>query len=152
MLNKSNNAWVNELLNNFSESLPWVCNLQSLLYGSSNWITIMGLSFLFYEIDVWRYSNFLEVNIASGATVAWLQYLFLITVICSYLVAQSCPILCCSMDCVPGIFQARIPEWVAISFFRGSSWPRNQTCISGASCLTGGYFTTALHGKSLNAI
>ena len=26
------------------------------------------------------------------------------------------------------IFQARILEWVAISFSRGSSWPRNQTC------------------------
>ena len=31
---------------------------------------------------------------------------------------------------VHGIFQARILEWVAISFSRGSSWPRVQTCIS----------------------
>ena len=36
------------------------------------------------------------------------------------------------MDCSPpgfsihGIFQARILEWVAISFSRGSSWPRDQ--------------------------
>ena len=29
-----------------------------------------------------------------------------------------------------GIFQARILEWVAISFFRGSSWPRDQTYVS----------------------
>ena len=28
------------------------------------------------------------------------------------------------------ISQARILEWVAISFSRGSSWPRDQTCIS----------------------
>ena len=40
------------------------------------------------------------------------------------LVAQSCPTLCDPMDCSPlgssvhGIFQARIMEWVAISFFR----------------------------------
>ena len=40
------------------------------------------------------------------------------------------------MDCSPpgfpshGIFQARILEWVAISFSRGSIWPRDQTCIS----------------------
>ena len=40
------------------------------------------------------------------------------------------------MDCSPpgssvhGIFQARILEWVAISFSRGSSWPRDRTCIS----------------------
>ena len=40
------------------------------------------------------------------------------------LVAQSCPILCDAMDCSPpdssihAIFQARILEWVAISFSR----------------------------------
>ena len=27
-------------------------------------------------------------------------------------------------------FQARVLEWVAISFFRGSSWPRDWTCVS----------------------
>ena len=43
------------------------------------------------------------------------------------------------MDCSPagssvhGIFQARILEWVAIPFSRGSSQPRNQTCIVGGS-------------------
>ena len=31
---------------------------------------------------------------------------------------------------VHGISQARILEWVAISFSRGSSQPRDQTCIS----------------------
>ena len=50
--------------------------------------------------------------------------------------AQSCPTLCDPMECslpgssVHGIFQARILEWVAVSFSRGSSQPRNQTCIS----------------------
>ena len=29
-----------------------------------------------------------------------------------------------------GIFQARVLEWVAISFSRGSSWPRDQTQVS----------------------
>ena len=37
-----------------------------------------------------------------------------------------------------GIFQAGILEWVAISFSRGSSRPRNQT---GVSCIAGGFFT-----------
>ena len=52
-----------------------------------------------------------------------------------HLVTKWCSTLCDSMDCSPpgssahGIFQARILEWVAISFFRGSSQPRNQTCI-----------------------
>ena len=33
----------------------------------------------------------------------------------------------------------RIMEWVACSFSRGSSWPRNQTR---ASCIAGGFFTS----------
>ena len=43
---------------------------------------------------------------------------------------------CDPMDCslpgssVHGIFQARVLEWVAISFSRGSSWPRDRTRIS----------------------
>ena len=51
-------------------------------------------------------------------------------------VAQSCPILCDPVDCnllgfsVHGILQARILEWVAISFSTGSSWPRDQTQVS----------------------
>ena len=44
-------------------------------------------------------------------------------------VTQLCPTLCDPMDCslwgssIHGIFQARLLEWVAISFSRGSSWP-----------------------------
>ena len=34
-----------------------------------------------------------------------------------------------------GIFQARILEWVAIFFFRGSSPPRDQTCVSSIFCI-----------------
>ena len=46
-------------------------------------------------------------------------------------VAQLCPTLCDPMDCnlsgfsVHGIFQARILEWVDISFSRGFSQPRD---------------------------
>ena len=39
---------------------------------------------------------------------------------------------------VHGILQARILEWVAISFSRGSSWPRDQTWVS---CIIDGFFT-----------
>ena len=51
-------------------------------------------------------------------------------------VTQSCPTLCDPMDCslphssVHGIFQARVLEWVAISFSRGSSQPRDRTWVS----------------------
>ena len=55
-------------------------------------------------------------------------------------VAQSCPTLWDPMNCslsgssVHGIFQARILEWVAISFSRGSSQPRDWTWVS---CIAG---------------
>ena len=51
------------------------------------------------------------------------------------LVAQACPTLCNSTDCkLPGsydhsILQARILKWRAITFSRGSSWPRDWTQI-----------------------
>ena len=51
-------------------------------------------------------------------------------------VAQSCLTLCNPMDCslqgssVHGIFQARVLEWVAISFSRGSSQPGDGTHVS----------------------
>ena len=52
---------------------------------------------------------------------------------------QSCPPLCDHMDyTVHGILQARILEWVAFPFSRGSSQPRNRT---GVSCIAGGFFT-----------
>ena len=40
-------------------------------------------------------------------------------------VAQSCRTLCDPMDLVHGILHARILKWVAFSFSRGSSQPRN---------------------------
>ena len=47
-------------------------------------------------------------------------------IVCARSVAQPCPTLCDPVDCSPpsssvhGIFQAGIPEWVAISYSRGS--------------------------------
>ena len=51
-------------------------------------------------------------------------------------ITQWCLTLCDPMDYSPtgfsvhGIFQSRMPEWVAISFPRGSSRPRDQTWVS----------------------
>ena len=58
--------------------------------------------------------------------------------------AQSCLTLCDPMDHSPpgssvhGILQARILEWVAASFSRASSRPRDRTWVS---CTTGRLFT-----------
>ena len=85
----------------------------------------------------------------------FLPYLFVFFPMCSYIssisnmsnhqyshwslcvfVAQSCPTLCDPKDCSsPGssvyvILQARILEWGAISFSRGSSQPRDWTQVS----------------------
>ena len=60
------------------------------------------------------------------------------------LVTQSCLTRGYPMDCslpsssVHVIFQARILEWVAIPFSRGSSQPRNQTQVSS---IPGGFFS-----------
>ena len=51
-------------------------------------------------------------------------------------VAQSCPTLCDPMDCslvgssIHGIFQARVLEWGAVAFSRGSFQRRNGTWVS----------------------
>ena len=65
-------------------------------------------------------------------------YLFVFTLKSG--VAQLCQTLRDSMDCslpratvvasIHGIFQARVLEWVAISFSRGSSWSRDWTPVS----------------------
>ena len=60
------------------------------------------------------------------------------------LVAQLCPTRCDFMVSSPsgssvhGISQARILEWVAIPFSRGSSQPRDQTQVS---CIASRFFT-----------
>ena len=61
------------------------------------------------------------------------------------LVTQSYLTICNPMDCSPpgssvhGMFQARIMGWVAISYSRGSSQPRDQTQLS---CIAGRFFTS----------
>ena len=53
---------------------------------------------------------------------------------------QLCPTLCDAMGyAVHGILQARILEWVAFPFSRGSSQPRDRTQVS---CIAGGFFTS----------
>ena len=60
------------------------------------------------------------------------------------LVTQSCLTLGNPIGCNPpnssvlAVFQARILEWVAIPFSRGSSQPRDQTWVS---CIAGRFFT-----------
>ena len=64
-------------------------------------------------------------------------------------VAQLCPTLCNPMDyTVHGILQAKILEWVAFPFSRGSSQPRDWTQVSHTAS---GFFTCWATGEATNA-
>ena len=73
---------------------------------------------------------------------------------CCCSVTKSNRLLCNLMDCsLPGSSvhwssQARILDWAAISFLRGSSWPRDRTCISHDSCI-GRWILYLSHQRSL---
>ena len=84
---------------------------------------------------------------------------------CCCLFTKWCPTLCHPMDCslpgssVNGISQARILEWGAIPFSRGSSQPRDWTLVSGtgrqilycwATSATENYFKYFANVNSLN--
>ena len=74
------------------------------------------------------------------------------------LVAQSCPTLCETKDgslsgsSVHAVLLARILEWNAICYSRGSSWPGDWTCISHISCNGRQIFTTTPPGKPMGWI
>ena len=81
--------------------------------------------------------------------VLWFQVLYLALKWLSHRwhmssIAQLCLTLWDPMDCnlsdssVHGILQTRMLEWIAISFFRGSSWHRDWSQVS---CIAGRYFT-----------
>ena len=75
-------------------------------------------------------------------------YTFILLVI----ITQLCSALCDPMDCSPpgpsvlGILQARILEWVAIPFSRGSSRPTDQTWLSS---IAGRFYCLSYQGSQL---
>ena len=95
----------------------------------------------------WGYFSFPEVPNDtslvrfSGKILAAIEGHLPSTSLCVCVCAQSCLTLCNPMDYSPpgssvhGIFQARILEWVAISFSRRSSLPRDRTLVSCLSCI-----------------
>ena len=71
------------------------------------------------------------------------------------LVGQLCLTLCHPMDSTPpgssahGILQARILEWVAVPFSRGSSQPKDRAESLTSPTLAGGLFTTGATWEAL---
>ena len=101
--------------------------------GEESWIIfpraqVVGLSSDFFRLKMERF--------------LYLRHIFTFSLVhfLKVKVAQSCPTLCNPMDyTVHGILQARILEWVAFPFSRGSSQPSDWTQVS---CIAGEFFTS----------
>ena len=93
------------------------------------------------KLSLWS-SMALQINHRNASRELWEAWFFLSqhrknstrfkVIDCCCLLAKYCPTLLQPHGLRPtiGFLQARILEWVAISFSRGSFQPRDQTCIS----------------------
>ena len=79
--------------------------------------------------------NYSPQGLKESDMTKWITLHYFIVGLSLSLVAKSCPMLvtpwtvACQAPLYMGFFQARILEWVAISFSRGSSQPRNRTQV-----------------------
>ena len=105
-------------------------NAEAVCYFSLSWLCLSFVFLLIFKV-ILNFFIFWTIN----------PYLLfssfdLSVHLLSCSVTQSCPTLCNPMDCslpgssVHGIFQARMLEWIAIPFSRGSSQPRDWTQIT----------------------
>ena len=101
----------------------------------------------------------LFTNISSIKYVAntfCLSFICFLTVCMHAKSLQLWPTLCEPMDCSPpdssvhGILQARILEGVAMPSSRGSSQPRDGTCVSCVSCIAGSNSLSHQENQSFN--
>ena len=85
-------------------------------------------------------NSYCSIDKAVGCVCVCVCVVLLFLCVCICLAAQSCLTLCDPMDCSPpcssvhGILQARILEWIAMPFSRGSFWPKDWTqvfCVAG---------------------
>ena len=99
----------------------WITLLSYFLLFNST-INVAYFTFFFFFFSIFPICLFLSVSY--------------ITLKMKVVVGQLCSIVCNPMDCilpgssVHGILQARILEWVAFPFSKGSSQPRDRTCVS----------------------
>ena len=88
------------------------------------------------EVQPYIQLNKMSLHISISISIYLYRYTYIVK-------ALSCPTLCNPVDCsspgssIHGILRARILEWVAISFCRGSSQPRDRTQVS---CIAGRRF------------
>ena len=83
----------------------------------------------------WVFTSIICITSCKWYAVNLILFLFYIMFTACANLPQSYLTLCDPMDCSPpgssvhGILQARILEWVSMPSSRGSSWPRDRTCI-----------------------
>ena len=94
-----------------------------------------------WTLKLFLYLGYCEYMICSSLSLDDAPFISSTALSCVYAQSLSHVLFCNIMDCSPpglsvhGIFQARILEQVAISSSRGSSWPRDRTCLSCISCI-----------------
>ena len=112
--------------------------LDRLVFEIYNIITIWML-FTDESCNSYNYFSFsAQLFILPGINNCLTVFIYLVFYV-KVKIPHSCPTLCNPMDCrVHGNLQARILEWVAFPFSRGSSQPRDQTQVSH---IVGGFFT-----------
>ena len=112
--------------------------------GSSQLMQVLLLRTTLWELRMWMVYSIL--------TESQKETHFSRVCVCCYF-SRVWSTLCDPVGCNPpgspvhGIFPARILEWVAISFSRGSSWPRDRTHVFCISCTSDEFFTAELLGK-----
>ena len=107
------------------------------------------------SLPYWKNSNNGAIIIITKNTISKLRIICTLGLYVCAESLQSCLTLCNPIDCslpgssVHGILQARTLEWVAMPSSRGSSWPRDWTCISCIFCIAGRFFTAEPLGKPI---
>ena len=131
---------LSQLTDHFSEAPTSSLSYSTMIKSSphSLWSILSHVFFFFffffYHIASAKH-DFIKVVLIS------VLILFCLCLIATCSVTQSCPTLCNPTGCSPqgssvhGISQARILDWVAISFSRETSWLRGQTHVSCISCI-----------------
>ena len=119
-------------LSNYTKELPvftYSISLTFLIWLPSRQSTQCALAMIVYDLHITN-------------SVAIVQCQVCRLLLCVHTKSlQSCLTLFDTVDCssrsssVHGILQARILEWVAIFFSRGSSRHRDRTCVSYVSCI-----------------
>ena len=96
---------------------------------------VLWILLIFWKNGFWSHW-YLFIDLFQSLISNLISIICFILLCCYCLIDKKCPYFCDPMDyslpgsSIHGISQARILEWVAISFSRGSSWPRDWTQVS----------------------